>query len=384
MPLIAPFQDTLHSLIAANLTAGANPLVPSGFKPTVDLILSYGGSQVTMGNLFPTTVCTNPPNITFFSEDPAKSSLSYTVMLIDPDAPTPQSPIYADWCHWILPGLRPTSYNEIIKTLSNSSDSASDNETASDAEKVIQTRMPIVPYYPPSPNPRSDPHRYIFLLYREPSPRLDSYVALKSEDIGISNTSAMTRKSFNTSLFVETYQLTLVGANWFRGVDIQRINEFKWKRTVYTTTFLLVGNVSSTDENLIKFNTYLILIWTYVDVCSNLFYVFMCNIRSFLSTSFSSLKLTPIWHYQSHCVFPTFLTPFRSFHGYKTISLFLFLYLFTFFCLLSSFWFWFLVLCSCFHRKYLSVLPNWWFLFVVATECGCQPACPWRLLSSGL
>ncbi|EGG02948.1 uncharacterized protein MELLADRAFT_38287 [Melampsora larici-populina 98AG31] len=194
----------MHSLIAANLTAGTNPLIPSGFKPTVDLILSYGGSQVTMGNLFPTTVCTNPPNIMFFSEDPTKCSLSYTLMLIDPDAPTPQSPIYADWCHWILPGLRPTSYNEIIKTL-----------------------LPIVPYYPPGPDPSSDPHRYIFLLYREPSPSLDSYVALKSENIGISNASALTRKSFNTSLFVETYQLTLVGFNWFKAVDIQRFNEFK-------------------------------------------------------------------------------------------------------------------------------------------------------------
>ncbi|KAH9822208.1 phosphatidylethanolamine-binding protein [Melampsora americana] len=226
MPQIIPFQDTLHALIAANLTAGTTPLIPSGFRPTVDLVLSYDGAQVSMGNLFPTTVCTNPPNITFLSEDPAKSSLSYTLMLIDPDAPTPQSPTYADWCHWILPGLRPTSYNQIITALSNISDSSSTNETASDAEKVIQTRMPIVPYYPPGPDSSSDPHRYIFLLYREPSPSLGSYVSLKSETIGIVDASALTRKSFNTGLFVETYQLTLVGFNWFKGVDVQRFNDF--------------------------------------------------------------------------------------------------------------------------------------------------------------
>lgn len=68
MPQITPFQDILQSLASANLTVGTNAVVPPDFKPTVDLILNYNGKQVDMGNLFPTTECTNAPNITFFSE----------------------------------------------------------------------------------------------------------------------------------------------------------------------------------------------------------------------------------------------------------------------------------------------------------------------------
>jgi len=35
------------------------------------------------------------------------SSASYTLMLVDPDAPTPEDPKFAFWRHWVLPGLQP-------------------------------------------------------------------------------------------------------------------------------------------------------------------------------------------------------------------------------------------------------------------------------------
>ncbi|KAG0141803.1 hypothetical protein CROQUDRAFT_135934 [Cronartium quercuum f. sp. fusiforme G11] len=225
MSHIIPFQNVVQSLVTSSLTTGPTPLLPSGFKPTVDLRLNYNGDQVAMGNLFPTTECTNPPNITFFSEDPAKPSLSYTLIMIDPDAPIPQSPIYANWCHWIIPGLMPTSYNEIITDLYNGPDPSSD-ESHSRSDEVSQTRMPIVQYYPPSPDEQSDPHRYIFLLYREPSSSIqETYLSLKSKDIGIDDTNIQTRKNFNFSNFAEKYQLTLVGINWFKSTNPDKMNE---------------------------------------------------------------------------------------------------------------------------------------------------------------
>lgn len=32
---------------------------------------------------------------------------SYTLMLVDPDAPTPDDPKFAFWRHWIITGLEP-------------------------------------------------------------------------------------------------------------------------------------------------------------------------------------------------------------------------------------------------------------------------------------
>lgn len=34
---------------------------------------------------------------------------SYTLMLVDPDAPTPDDPKFAFWRHWIINGLEPLS-----------------------------------------------------------------------------------------------------------------------------------------------------------------------------------------------------------------------------------------------------------------------------------
>lgn len=37
------------------------------------------------------------------------------LMLIDPDAPTPDDPKFAYWRHWVLPGLKPlTSADGIV------------------------------------------------------------------------------------------------------------------------------------------------------------------------------------------------------------------------------------------------------------------------------
>lgn len=54
---------------------------------------------------------------------------------------------------------------------------------------------------------RSKPHRYLFLLYREP-PNLD----MNKNDLG--GDEAEQRLHFQPSVFAEKHGLTLVGLNW--------------------------------------------------------------------------------------------------------------------------------------------------------------------------
>jgi len=57
---------------------------------------------------------------------------------------------------------------------------------------------------------RSNPHRYLFLLFREPD-GLD----LTEADVG--GHEFPQRRSFDAPAFVEQHKLTLVAVNWMRG-----------------------------------------------------------------------------------------------------------------------------------------------------------------------
>lgn len=57
---------------------------------------------------------------------------------------------------------------------------------------------------------RSQPHRYLFLLFREPHG-----LALTKEDVG--GEEFVQRRSFDPVKFVEKHQLQLVGLNWMKG-----------------------------------------------------------------------------------------------------------------------------------------------------------------------
>lgn len=44
----------------------------------------------------------------------APEDASYMLLLVDPDAPTPDDPKFAFWRHWVLPGLKPLAGAEGI------------------------------------------------------------------------------------------------------------------------------------------------------------------------------------------------------------------------------------------------------------------------------
>uniref|UniRef100_A0A0B7K6D1 Phosphatidylethanolamine-binding protein n=1 Tax=Bionectria ochroleuca TaxID=29856 RepID=A0A0B7K6D1_BIOOC len=149
------------SLEKANLVPGsAASLIPQGFKPTTKLNITYGDRPLDLGNLFRVTEVKTAPSVSFPSEDGAPDGASYLLLLVDPDAPTPDDPKFAFWRHWMRRS--------------------------------------------------SKPHRYLFLLFREPK-GLD----LTKEDVG--GEEFVQRRSFDPAAFVSKYGLNLVSVNWMLG-----------------------------------------------------------------------------------------------------------------------------------------------------------------------
>lgn len=74
----------------------------------------------------------------------------YIIMMVDPDASTPQNPSSRFIIHWLAPNMMQGPENNGMRTLTS-------NTTAK------------VPYAQPMPPPTSDPHRYIQYAFRQPS-----------------------------------------------------------------------------------------------------------------------------------------------------------------------------------------------------------------------
>lgn len=119
------------SLHEGNLLPGpADGLIPASFKPTTQLHVSYHGKDVDLGNLLRVYECKVAPNLSFQREADVDSNTAYTLMLVDPDAPTPDDPKYAFWRHWVLTGLEPLS---------------------GEGKVVAATKQPATSYHPPGP-----------------------------------------------------------------------------------------------------------------------------------------------------------------------------------------------------------------------------------------
>ncbi|KAF4157689.1 hypothetical protein CNMCM6936_000916 [Aspergillus lentulus] len=184
MSLESHTQQLTQSLAKANLTPGLLPFLPADFKPTIQLHVSFNDKPVSLGNLFRASECKTAPTVSFSKEENNQpSSTSYTLLLVDPDAPTPDDPKFAFWRHWVVSGLKAAE---------------ADSGTA------------LTEYLGPGPKDDSRPHRYLFLLFREPAG-----FALTKEDVGGEEFTA--RRSFKVAEWVERHGLELVGVNWMLG-----------------------------------------------------------------------------------------------------------------------------------------------------------------------
>ncbi|KAI1108948.1 phosphatidylethanolamine-binding protein [Nemania sp. NC0429] len=191
MSLDAPHAAALaESLAKANLAPGAAAgLIPEGFRATTRLDVSFGGKDAALGTFFRAGECKVAPAVSFLAEAEADAaSHTYTFILTDPDAPTPDDPKFAFWRHWVVSGLRPQS---------------------ADGGAAASSSAELTAYLGPGPKDDSKPHRYLFLLYREPEGGL---LHLSKDDVG--GEEFVQRRSFKPAEFAERHGLRLVGVNW--------------------------------------------------------------------------------------------------------------------------------------------------------------------------
>ncbi|KAL4897074.1 phosphatidylethanolamine-binding protein [Aspergillus ambiguus] len=183
-------QNLAQSLSQSGiLTPDLQPLLSPNFVPTTALTVQFGESPVSFGSFFRASECKEAPTVSFSKEaDDPNASKRYTLLLIDPDAPTPDDPKFAYWRHWVVSGLRPA-----------------------EAGDVTDTATVLTEYLGPGPKDESKPHRYLYLLFREPE-----QFTLSKNDVG--GEEFTQRRSFKAAEWVEQYGLKLVAVNWMRGV----------------------------------------------------------------------------------------------------------------------------------------------------------------------
>lgn len=71
--------------------------------------VSYGNLEVTLGNeLKPVQVKNIPTKIDY----PFSAGKRYTLAMVDPDAPSRQTPTYREWHHWLVVNIPENKVNE--------------------------------------------------------------------------------------------------------------------------------------------------------------------------------------------------------------------------------------------------------------------------------
>ncbi|KAK3311717.1 phosphatidylethanolamine-binding protein [Chaetomium strumarium] len=195
-----PLLDSLKqaSLLPSRVLNG-------NFTPTVEIKVAFpSGKHISNGTLVRVSEVKEAPivSITSLGDSTAFSSLSgqkFTFMLIDPDAPTPDDPKFAYWRHWVVVNIPFPS-------------DAAESDSNSTPRCVTTTGRTLTQYLAPGPKDESGPHRYLFLLFREPEQGL----LLEKADVG--GEEFVQRRSFRAEEFVKKHGLELVGVQWMRGV----------------------------------------------------------------------------------------------------------------------------------------------------------------------
>ncbi|KAJ3540770.1 hypothetical protein NMY22_g4156 [Coprinellus aureogranulatus] len=124
------------------------------------------------------------------NEGEAAAEQSYTLVMTDPDAPSRADPKFGQWRHWVIPGLKIPH---------------------GDAGVALQkTRPSLTPYFGPAPPPGTGLHRYVFLLFEEPT--ADYTVPVTAVE---HNGEFAARRNWNALKFAEENVLKLVGVNYF-------------------------------------------------------------------------------------------------------------------------------------------------------------------------
>jgi len=177
----------VDSLKSAKLLPSA--IIPDTFTPTLDLSVRFpSGLSPQHGSLARVSQVKEQPAISISSSKPTSSAATYTFMMIDPDAPTPDDPKFGYWRHWVVASI-----------------------PSSSADDITAKGKTLTQYLAPGPKDESGPHRYLFLLFEEKAGE-----GLEKADVG--GEEFVERRSFRAEELAAKKGLELVGVQWMRGV----------------------------------------------------------------------------------------------------------------------------------------------------------------------
>uniref|UniRef100_A0A0W0F8D0 PEBP-like protein n=1 Tax=Moniliophthora roreri TaxID=221103 RepID=A0A0W0F8D0_MONRR len=180
-------------------------VIPEDFDPTVLFSVIYpNGKEALLSTELTREEALNEPDINFTpmvpSDEAAGDSTSdsgettYTLVMMDPDAPSRADPKFKEFRHWVISGLK----------------SPADSSRETENLVALKTKPSTTPYRPPGPPPGSGIHRYTLLLFQEPRGGYTIPKGAKEYGAALEE-----RRSWNAVAFGKQYGLKLVGANYF-------------------------------------------------------------------------------------------------------------------------------------------------------------------------
>ncbi|KAL1706578.1 phosphatidylethanolamine-binding protein [Schizophyllum commune] len=201
--------DPLFTVVTALKREQLIPdVLPESFYPSgVFSIVFPSGRKVTIGEEIPLEDTVDEPDIIFspigvaepgtgdIQAGAAAQEATYTVVMLDPDAPSRENPLFRSFRHWVITGLK----------------ASADTSTTTNNLAALKMKTATTPYRPPGPRPGSGLHRYTFLLFQEPA--ADSFAI--PEGAPEYGAALEERRSWNGVEFGEKYGLKLVAANFF-------------------------------------------------------------------------------------------------------------------------------------------------------------------------
>ncbi|CAE6435728.1 unnamed protein product [Rhizoctonia solani] len=199
MPSLSPFDSVIEALNKHQIIPD---VIPEGFVPLTLLNIAWGDKEAQLGNELTKADTTNEPNIRFAPGSDDNPDSTYTLAFLDPDAPSRADPKFGPFRHWVITGLRAPSVDAITQL-------AKDDTTAAPIG-AKSTKQATTPYRPPGPGPGTGVHRYVFLLFREPTEGFE--VPSGSPEYGAE---LEQRRKWSGVEFGKRYGLRLVAANFF-------------------------------------------------------------------------------------------------------------------------------------------------------------------------
>ena len=136
------------------------------------------GNEVKLGNILTPTQVKDQPLVEWVPEEDA----FYTLLQTDPDAPSRAQPAVREWHHWLVGNIK-----------------GSDVSSGDVLSQYVSSAPPL----------DSGLHRYVFLLFKQPSGRIDYSEVPKIAYTGEG------RAKFNTKNFINKYMLTTIAGNFY-------------------------------------------------------------------------------------------------------------------------------------------------------------------------